>query len=78
MYVHPWLAGFWKVGWLDVDGEFSGEDVAVLYPDLKTAIMGRYRQGQLVSGSWSRVRSVTIHQGLLVPSFEKMSNSEFK
>jgi len=72
------LGGLWKVGWLDTDGEFSGGDVAVLYPDLKTAIRGRYRRGQLVSGSWSRVKSVTLHTGLLVPSFEKMSNSEFK
>ena len=52
--------------------------MASLYPDLKTAIMGRYRRGQLLSGAWARVTAVTWQEGLLVPSWQKMSNSEFR
>ena len=79
------LGGFWRVGWLDSDGEFTGKDVAMIYPDLKTAIVGKYSRGQLVSGTWSRVTSVTQHchnnsssEYLLIPRFEKMSNTEFR
>jgi len=80
------LGGFWRVGWLDSDGEFTGKGIAMIYPDLKTAIVGKYKCGQLVTGAWSRVKTVTDHcghsgkqdDGLLVPAFETMSNTIFK
>ena len=67
------------MGWLDPDsGEFTGSGIASLYPDLRTAILGRYRRGQLVTGASARVTGVSWHEGILQPSFEKMSNDEFR
>ena len=60
--------------------------IALIYPDMKTAIVGKYKCGQLVTGAWSRVKTITDHcghsgkqdDGLLVPAFETMSNTIFK
>ena len=67
------------MGWLDPDsGEFTGPGIASLYPDLRTAILGRYRRGQLVTGASARVTGVSWHEGILQPSFEKLSNDEYR
>ena len=71
--------GLWRVGWLEADtGAWTGPRLASLYPDLRTALVGHHRGGQLVRGAWARVTSVSLHQGLLLPTFEIMSNNEFR
>ena len=65
------------VGWLDSEGEMTGE-LAYLYPDLKTAIVGQFCRAKLVSGFQSRVVSLSYSSGLLAPVFEKMSQTEFR
>ena len=36
--------GMWRVGELDKNGHHTGNNIATLYPDLKTALVGRYKQ----------------------------------
>ena len=68
----------WRVGAVDADtGQMDGEAV-VLYPDLKTAIVGQFCRAKLVSGFQSQVVSLSYSSGLLAPIFEKMSQTEFR
>ena len=59
-------------------GQMTGKDIAFLYPDLRTALVGQFRNGELVSAFSSKVISVREKSGLLVPSFEKVSSTEFR
>ena len=72
------LGKAWLVGWLDSEGEMTGSDLAFLYPDLSTAIMGHFNKGKLVSGFQSRVESLSYNCGLLAPVFQRMSETEFR
>ena len=36
------LGRMWMVGYLDTSGEFTGDNIATIYPDLKTALVGKY------------------------------------
>ena len=38
------MGGMWRVGELDQCGQFTGNDIATIYPDLKTALVGEYYQ----------------------------------
>ena len=71
------LGRAWLVGWLDSQGEMTGE-LAYIYPDLRTAIVGQFCQGKLVSGFQSRVVGLSYNSGLVAPLFEKMSRAEFR
>ena len=71
------LGQAWLVGWQDSQGEMTG-DLAYIYPDLKTAIVGQFFRGKLVSGFHSRVVSLSYNSHLLAPVFEKMSQTEFR
>jgi hypothetical protein len=44
------IGGAYLVGNVDDDGEMFGDDCVFIYPDLRTAISGNFRGGQLVSG----------------------------
>ena len=52
--------------------------LAYIYPDLKTAIVGQFCQGKLVSGFQSRVAGLSYNSGLVAPLFQKMSRTEFR
>ena len=52
--------------------------MAFLYPDLSTALIGEFRNGELVSAFHSKLISVREKSGLLIPSFEKVSVTEFR
>ena len=43
------LGGMWRVGELDRRGHWTGTNIATLYPDLKTALVGRYKQVMMVT-----------------------------
>jgi len=72
------LGSAWLVGHLDTAGQMTGSDLAFLYPDLRTALVGRFRNGELLSAFHSKVISVTEKSGVLVLSFEKVSANEFR
>ena len=72
------LGSAWLVGHLDTAGQMTGSDVAFLYPDLSTALVGQFENGKLVSAFHSKVISFRENSGLLIPSFEKVSVTEFR
>jgi hypothetical protein len=47
----------------------AGPDMAYLYPDLSTALVGRYQDGQLVVAQAARLTAVTWQDNILVPHF---------
>ena len=72
------LGSAWLVGHLDSVGQMTGSDVAFLYPDLSTALVGQFRNGELVSAVHSRVIGIREESGLLIPDFERVSETEFR
>ena len=43
------IGGAWLYGEVDEIGEFTGDEIAYIYPDLKTALIGRFINGTMVS-----------------------------
>jgi len=69
------LGGGWLVGRVDNTGAFTGTDIAFLYPDLSTALVGEWRDGQLVAGRSGRLTGSHEVHGVLVPTFTITDNS---
>ena len=55
----------------------SGDNIAFLYPDLSTALVGTFLRGILVSARSAAVSSSTMVDGVLVPSFSFLSDQKF-
>lgn len=72
------LGGGWVVGRVDSTGSYTGLDIAFLYPDLSTALVGEWRDGELVSGLAARLSDVQAVQGVLVPSFTVTDTREYR
>ena len=53
------------VGRVDEDGELTGGDLAYIYPDLTTALVGNFKKGELVSGQVSSLVSVRLDYGAI-------------
>ena len=53
-------------------------DTAYLYPDLSTALVGRWQGGQLVSARPARLRSWEEVEGIMVPAFQFTARTEFR
>lgn len=65
-----WLAvrgDGWLVGELDEKGEFTGDDIVFLYPDLSTALIGKFHQGEVVSVRAGTVEDITFRHSVLIP-----------
>ena len=53
--------GGWMVGTVDGNGEFTGEEaLAYLYPDLRTAMVGSFVQGQMVAARQTELVDVML------------------
>lgn len=63
------LGGGWMVGRVDQAGAFTGTDIAFLYPDLRTALVGEWREGRLVDGRAATITGLEEVQGVMVPTF---------
>lgn len=63
--------GGYLVGEVSNDtGEFTGDGLAYLYPDLATALVGEFAGGVLVSGAWRSVEGVRwVDGGIPAPTF---------
>ena len=61
--------GGWITGLLDSRGHFTGDNIAFLYPDLTTAIVGRFQEGVLVSGLPAQVCGMRLVEDIAVPEF---------
>ena len=53
------------VGRVDEDGELTGPDLAYIYPDLTTVLVGTFKKGELVSGQVSSLASVRLDYGAI-------------
>ena len=53
------------VGRVDEDGELTGGDLAYIYPDLTTALVGNFKKGELISGQVSSLVSVRLDYGAI-------------
>jgi len=72
------LGDAWLVGQLDSLGQMTGSEIAFVYPDLKTALVGEFKDGELVLAFSSTIKSVQEKAGILIPSFEKNYENEFR
>ena len=58
------------VGQVDRAGELTGDKIAFIYPDFRTAIRGEYELGVLVTGHLCQVlSSVQMEAGVIIPVF---------
>ena len=58
--------------------DLSGHDVAYVYPDMKTIIVGRFKKGQLVSGMEAELNGLTYaDNGLLRPIYKTKDKKLF-
>ena len=64
------LGGGYIVGEVDRAGELTGDNIAYIYPDFRTAIRGEYEKGILVTSRLCRVMSsVETAAGVIIPLF---------
>ena len=58
--------------------DLSGPDVAYVYPDMKTMIVGQFKKGQLVSGLEAELTGLAYAEnGLLRPLYEIKGQKSF-
>ena len=62
------------LGRLDSKAEYTGDNIAFLYPDFSTAIHGHFQKGILVRGKSARVTGISFVDGVLWPSFTELSD----
>ena len=79
---HCWrglLGGAWITGVVDQDGEFSGADIAYVYPDMKTAFRGSFKKGIMVDAKEALVSGAKCESGLLRLHFSQpVSGKSFR
>ena len=57
------------LGIVDKAGEFTGDCIAFVYPDLSTALVGKYAGGVMISAMPARLETVDMVGGIATPSF---------
>ena len=76
---HCWQAGEgggWLTGQLDSRGEMTGDNIAFIYPDLSTAILGRFDRGVLVSGLPGRITGLEVVEDIAVPQISLVNQAD--
>jgi hypothetical protein len=59
-------------GYVDpVDGSFSGNDIAFIYPDFKTVLRGKFKDEKLVRGQLCHLIGSKLVKGICIPIFTK-------
>ena len=67
------------VGRVDCDGKLSGPDIAYIYPDYKTALVGVFHNGEMVTAQHCSVSNVSTENGTIkVAEFSEPTGSVFK
>ena len=61
--------GGWLTAIVDSNGVFSGSQVAFVYSDLETALVGSWEEGSMVAASPAILTSVNLVAGILEPTF---------
>ena len=79
-YSHGVPVGIWwkiidgggtVVGEVDQDGYLTGPDIAYLYPDFKTALLGQFEDGELIQAQAVTLECVLEEDRLLIPLFSE-------
>ena len=66
------FGGGFICGYVDpVDGSFSGQDLAYIYPDFKTCLRGAFRDARLVRGQLCQLIGSKVENGMYIPVFSK-------
>ena len=79
-FSHCWLwclGGGYLVGKLDQAGNFSGSDLAFVFPDLSTPLHGTFRRGRMVSAVAARVTDIVRRDNLLSLHFSTESSTSY-
>ena len=69
---HCWLAQEgqgWLYGPVDGKGRFSGPEIAYIFPDMTTALLGTFHQEQLVEARASHINSAFMENDILKVTF---------
>ena len=61
------------VGCVDDAGQYTGSQIAFLYPDHSTALFGEFRNGEMIKAKPARLCGIAFEGGVLSPSFEVIS-----
>ena len=61
--------GGWLTAIVDSKGVFSGPQVAFVYSDLETALVGTWEEGRMVAASPAILTSINLVSGILEPTF---------
>lgn len=61
--------GGFLFGHVDDQGEFSGNQIAYIYPDMATAWLGCFKKGVMISAKVTKVIGVKVVDHILVPDF---------
>lgn len=69
--------GGWLVGHVDANGEYTGADIAFLYPDMKTALVGEFCQGVMIKARPARLCKIVVKEEVLCPLFDILSDREY-
>ena len=67
------------VGKVDIDGKLTGSNIAYLYPDFKTVLLGSFRNGQLVCTQQCQIIKVITEGGCVkIPKFSEPGGRLYK
>ena len=56
--------------------KFTGDDVAYIYPDLRLAMVGKFKGGVMVSAKKATVRKVRCNSGIMELEFSKTKETD--
>ena len=60
---------FLSAGVVGPDGQFTGDEIAFMYPDLETALFGTFQSGVMISARPARLDRVNLIGGVAHPVF---------
>jgi len=64
--------GGYITGCVDEEGKFTGKEIAFLYPDLQTALLGEFNDGVMVAARPARLEAIEIVNDIAVPTFTRL------
>ena len=62
------------VGCVDDSGQYTGSQIAFLYPDYSTALFGTFYNGEMIKARPARISRIVIKDGVMCPTFDVVSS----
>merc|ERR1711962_1715451 len=69
--------GAWLVGRQTLAGDNSGPEFAYIYPDMKTALVGEWKHGVMVTARPAVISGSYIEEGIMVPTYTYIGEREY-